>query len=70
MYPVSACKKFSKHHLSIECSCPDFENGQHVWLKCNVFLWQTGLRINTYTYLMLISRSIKFQSELSGGGII
>ena len=29
-----------------------------------------GLRINTYTYLMLISRSIKFQSELSGGGII
>ena len=47
MYPVSACKKFSKHHLSIECSCPDFENGQHAWLKCNVFLWQTGLRINT-----------------------
>ena len=29
-----------------------------------------GLRINNYTYLMLISRSIKFQSELSGGGII
>ena len=29
-----------------------------------------GLRINNYTYLMLISRSTKFQSELSGGGII
>ena len=29
-----------------------------------------GLRINTYTYLMLISRSTKFQSDLSGGGII
>ena len=29
-----------------------------------------GLRINNYTYLMLISRSTKFQSDLSGGGII
>ena len=28
-----------------------------------------GLRINNYTYLMLISRSTKFQSELSGSGI-
>ena len=42
---VTACKKFSKHHLSIERSCPDFENEQHVWLKCNVFLCK-GLRIN------------------------
>ena len=39
MYPVSACKKFSKHRLSTECSCPDFENGQHVRLKCNMFLF-------------------------------
>ena len=29
-----------------------------------------GLRINTYTYLMLISRFTKFQSDLNGGGII
>ena len=29
-----------------------------------------GLRINNYTYPMLISRSIKLQGDLSGGGII
>ena len=49
MYPVSACKKFSKHHLSIECSCLDFEDGQHVWLKFKVFLWQRTQ--NKYLYL-------------------
>ena len=49
MYPVSACKKFSKHHLSIECSCLDFENGQHVWLKFKVLLWQRTQ--NKYLYL-------------------
>jgi len=68
-YPVSACKKFTVNiicplNVAVLTSKMGSMYGSSV-----VCFYGKELRINTYTYLMLISRSINFQSELSGGGI-